>query len=343
MQDKVAVVILNWNGKGYLEKFLPSVIKYSAGYRIVLADNASTDNSIEFLKSHYPQVEIIQNDFNGGFAKGYNDALKRVSAEYYILLNSDVEVTENWIPPVISLMEDDKKIAACQPKLLSFSDKTKFEYAGAAGGYIDRYGYPFCRGRIFNSIEKDAGQYNDVTEIFWASGACMFIRSNLFHEVKGFDEDFFAHMEEIDLCWRLKNSGYKIMFTPASTVYHLGGGTLNKINPTKTYLNFTNSLTALYKNHPRKGLFFKFLTRLILDGIAGIRFLLTGQIMHCVAIIKAHFSFYKHFKKTSIKRKSLKVQRELSVLKGVYKKGIVLDYYAFGRKKFYDLNKQRLS
>lgn len=344
MQDKVAVVILNWNGRRYLEKFLPSVTKYSAGYKIIVADNASTDDSIAFLISQYPQIEIIQNKFNAGFAKGYNDALKQVNAEYYVLLNSDVDVTENWITPVISLMDNDKNIAACQPKILSFTDKTKFEYAGAAGGFIDRYGYPFCRGRIFNAIEKDEEQYNDIKEIFWASGACMFVRSSLFNDAHGFDEDFFAHMEEIDLCWRLKNLGYKIMFTPASVVYHLGGGTLNKINPKKTYLNFTNSLTALYKNHPNKGLWFKFITRLLLDGIAGIHFLFTGQPNHCFAVIKAHFSFYKNFRRTSLKRKSsLKIPTKLSLLKGVYNKGIVLQYYIFRRKKFSDLNKHLFS
>ena len=253
---KVAVVILNWNGKSFLEKFLPSVFACNSSYaEIIVADNASTDDSVSFLKSKYPQIKIIQNSSNGGFAKGYNDALKLVEAEYYVLLNSDVEVTPNWIDSVIQLMDTDKSIAACQPKIRAFDDKKSFEYAGAGGGFIDKYGYPFCRGRILDTLEEDKGQYNDVREVFWATGACLFVRSECYHKVNGFDEDFFAHMEEIDLCWRLKNLGYKIMYSPNSTVFHVGGGTLNKTSPKKTYLNFRNNLILLCKNHPPKYFF----------------------------------------------------------------------------------------
>jgi GT2 family glycosyltransferase len=263
---KIAVVILNWNGKKFLEQFLPNVLEHSADRaEVIIADNASTDDSVEFLKQNYPHIRLIQNAENGGFSKGYNDALKHVEADYFVLLNSDIEVTPNWIQPVINLMESDKNIVVCQPKIRSYYEREKFEYAGAAGGFMDRFGYPFCRGRIFETIETDHGQYDDVCEVFWATGAAMFVKAPIYREFGGLDEDFFAHMEEIDFCWRVKNAGYKVMYCPDSTIYHIGGGTLPKHSPRKTYLNFRNNLSLLYKNLYSTELFFVFFVRSFLD------------------------------------------------------------------------------
>ena len=315
----VAVVILNYNGRAFLEKFLPSVIQNADGCEIVVANNASTDDSIEFLKSNYPNIRLIQNADNQGFAGGYNVALKQISSEYYVLLNSDVEVTPNWIRPIIDLMTANKLIAACQPKIKNFYQKTHFEYAGAAGGYIDWLGYPFCRGRIFDSLEEDLGQYNDTKEVFWATGACMFVRAKVFHEMGGFDANFFAHMEEIDLCWRMKNAGNQIFYCADSTVFHVGGGTLHKSNPRKTFLNYRNGLAMLYKNLPTNKLVFTILLRLILDGISGIKLLLGGSFANFWAVIKAHFAFYAMIPK--LERKSPK---EVSQ---IYQKSIVWEYF----------------
>ncbi|MES2592034.1 MAG: glycosyltransferase family 2 protein [Bacteroidota bacterium] len=336
---KVAVVILNWNGKDFLAKFLPSVISNNySDAEIIVADNASTDDSISFLTSAYPTIKIVKNTQNGGFAKGYNDALKQIKAEYYVLLNSDVEVTANWIEPIIKLMDSDRSIAACQPKIKSYYQKTHFEYAGAAGGYIDKYGYPFCRGRIFENLEEDKGQYNDTREVFWATGACLFVRAELYHQIQGFDEDFFAHMEEIDLCWRLKNSGYKIMYCAESSVYHVGGGTLNKTSPYKTFLNFRNNLMLTFKNHPPNYFYTKLLMRFLLDGIAGLKFLLSGEFGNFWAILKAHFSFYSSFGKTLQKRKLLKLQIKGYTTTAVYRHSIIADYYLRGTKVFSDID-----
>ena len=305
-QKKVAIVILNWNGKRFLEKFLPFLVKFNAAYSdIIIADNASSDDSIKFLKEQYPDLRIIQNSENGGFAKGYNDALSQVDTEYYVLLNSDIEVTENWIEPVIALMDSDKNIAACQPKIRSYKNKDEFEYAGAAGGFIDNLGYPFCRGRIFQELEKDEKQFDDVKEIFWATGACMFVRAEIFNKLGGLDNDFFAHMEEIDFCWRLKNDGYKIMYCPKSLIYHVGGGTLPKNNPKKTYLNFRNNFILLYKNLPSEKIFSVLFIRLFLDGIAGMKFLFEGHIKDFFAVIHAHFAFYFSIRKHIKKRKMI--------------------------------------
>lgn len=335
---KVAVVILNWNGKKFLEKFLPSFIEHSKEEaEIIVADNASKDDSVAFLKSAYPSIRIIQNPKNLGFAGGYNAALKQVDASYYILINSDIEVTPNWIGPVIEMMEKEPMIAACQPKVRSFIDKNKFEYAGAAGGYIDKYGYPFCRGRLFFEIEDDTGQYNDPVEIFWATGACMFVRAGLYQQVGGLDEDFFAHMEEIDFCWRLKNLGYKIMYCPSSTVYHIGGGTLPKISWRKTYLNFRNNCILLYKNLPEELIFEVFAKRVVLDGIAALRFLFTAGFKDFFAVSKAHFSFYSSLRKTKEKRKQLKH----GPLRNVYRKNIVFEHFLRGKKKFSQLDPQK--
>lgn len=338
---KVAVVILNWNGKDFLEKFLPSVVSNNATFsEIIIADNASTDDSVDFLKKNYSALRIIQNTQNGGFAKGYNDALKEVQSEYYVLLNSDVEVTTNWIEPVIAMMDKDASIAACQPKIKAFANKNQFEYAGAAGGFIDKYGYPFCRGRILDHLEEDKGQYNDVREVFWATGACLFVRADMYHEMKGFDEDFFAHMEEIDLCWRMKNRGYKIMYCPESTVYHVGGGTLNKTSAKKTYLNFRNNLFLLFKNHPPRYFFLKLLVRAILDGVAAAKFLFSGQLNHHLAVWKAHFSVYASLGKIIRKRKELKKQVKSYTTSAVYLHSIIADYYIRGKKTFTEIDKK---
>lgn len=336
---KVAVVILNWNGKKFLEEFLPSVVACNTFYaKIFLADNASTDDSVVYVKENFPTIQIIQNTSNGGFAKGYNSALKHVDAEYYILLNSDVEVTTGWMDSIIQMMNDDPTIAACQPKIKAFHDKKMFEYAGAAGGFIDKYGYAFCRGRILNQLEMDQGQYDDVREIFWATGACLFIRSVCYHQVHGFDEDFFAHMEEIDLCWRLKNIGYKIMYSPDSTVYHVGGGTLNKTNPKKTYLNFRNNLILLCKNHASQYFFAKMCLRLILDGIAAFKFLTEGETEHFTAVFKAHMSFYKSLPSTLRKRREMLKQIKEYATTAVYLHCIIFDFYLRGKKKFKEVD-----
>jgi len=334
---KVAVVILNWNGKNFLAKFLPNVLANSKSAEVIIADNASTDGSIDFLKTNFPTVSIIENTTNGGFAKGYNDALKKIKAEYYVLLNSDVEVTAGWIEPVIQLMDSDKSIAACQPKLISYHNKNQFEYAGAAGGFIDKYGYPFCRGRIFDSFENDYGQYNNNCEVHWATGACLFIRSDLFYKAGGFDEDFFAHMEEIDLCWRLKNYGYKIMFCAQSTVYHVGAGTLAKNSPQKTYLNFRNNLILLCKNHAHQFFWIKLFLRMHMDGIAGVKFLLSGDVTHLFAVLKAHYSFYFSFSKTLKKRKQLKNEVKMYSTSAIYNRSIVVDYFIRGKRCFSEL------
>lgn len=336
--DKVAIVILNWNGLEMLKQFLPSVIANSGNATVYVADNASTDDSVSFLKNEYPSISIIENKENNGYSSGYNESLKFIEAEYYVLLNSDVEVAPNWVNPVIQLMDKDRSIAACQPKILSFNDKTVFEYAGAAGGFIDKDGYMFCRGRIFNSFEKDNGQYDGVKEIFWASGACLFIRADLFHELGGLDDDFFAHMEEIDLCWRLKNRGYKVMFNSESVVYHVGGGTLSKNNPIKTYLNFRNNLFLLTKNYVESNFALKLFYRLILDGLAAFKFLLDGHPKHSFAILKAHFSFYAKFGTFYKKRKASKLNISNYNATGEYKKSIVLQYFLNKIREFSKLD-----
>ncbi|WP_379964062.1 glycosyltransferase family 2 protein [Epilithonimonas sp. UC225_85] len=288
----VAIAILNWNGKNWLEKFLPSVLKYSEEADIYVIDNASTDDSIQFLKSNFSKVKIIQNQSNSGFAAGYNEGLKSVKADIYCLLNSDVEVTENWITPIIKLFSEDQTIAAIQPKILDYNQKDKFEFAGAGGGLIDNLGYPYCRGRVFENIELDHGQYDDETEIFWASGCSLFIRSDDFWKMNGFDERFFAHQEEIDLCWRLKNEGRNIYYSGKSTVYHVGGGTLKKENPEKTYLNFRNNLSMMLKNLPSSKVFYILFLRLHLDGYAAVYLAYKNGWKFLWAVLKAHVYFY---------------------------------------------------
>lgn len=330
---KTAVVILNWNGKAYLEKFLPGVVANSVPAEVIVADNGSTDDSVAFLEKNFPGVRIIRFRENSGFAKGYNDALKQVDADYFVLLNSDVEVTENWIVPVIGMMEADKTIAAAQPKIKSYNDKTRFEYAGAAGGFIDRFGYPFCRGRIFDFVEADNGQYDTPGEIFWATGACLFVRADVYKSAGGLDSDFFAHMEEIDLCWRMKNQGYRIFYCPGSTVYHIGGGTLHKSNPRKTFLNFRNNLWLLLKNLPAGKLIMVLPVRFVLDGLAGLKFLFEGNYKDCFAVVKAHF--YIYFSLFSTLKKRSRVLHPDST--GIFNQSIVLGFYVGGKKKFSDL------
>ena len=331
---KIAIVILNWNGQKLLEQFLPSIIRFSNldSADIYVADNASTDDSIDFIKTNFPTVKIIQNSENGGYAKGYNDALKDINAEIYALVNSDIEVTENWLVPVISEFKKNQNTAIIQPKILDYNNKKLFEYAGAGGGFIDKYGYPFCRGRVFNSLERDTQQYNDITDIFWASGACFFIRSTTFHQLNGFDENYFAHQEEIDLCWRAQNLGYDIKYVGTSTVNHIGGATLKETNPHKTYLNFRNSLYTLAKNLPKKSIFPIIFTRLTLDGVTGVKFLLQLKPQHVLAILKAHFSFYYSLNKM-LKKRTENQQKE----KYYYTKSIVWDYFVKGKKLFSDL------
>lgn len=301
---EIAVVVLNWNGISLLEKFLPSIVRYSPEATVFVADNASTDGSVLYVESNFPSVRIVKNKANYGYAKGYNEALKSIDALYLVLINSDVEVSENWLLPAVEILKNQDKTAIVQPKILDYKDKNKFEYAGAAGGFIDKFGYPYCRGRVFETLEADNRQYNDVCDIKWASGACLFIKNTVFKELKGFDNDFFAHQEEIDLCWRATNKGYKIQYTPKSVVYHLGGATLQYGSTRKTFLNFRNSLWLLTKNLPAKKLFSVLLTRMILDGIAGMHFIFKGSWLHCIAIIRAHGSFYATFYKTLQKRDS---------------------------------------
>lgn len=301
--SKLAVVILNWNGKKFLERFLPTLLRTLPDYaEAVVCDNASGDDSVAFLKEHFPQVTLLQNDKNEGFARGYNLALQRVEAKYYCLLNSDIEVTDGWIEPVIEQMDANEKIAAVQPKLLSYNRRDEFEYAGASGGYIDKYGYPFCRGRVFGHVEKDHGQYDDETDIFWATGAAMFVRSDVYRLMEGLDDDFFAHMEEIDFCWRIKNLGYKIKVNPASVVYHIGGGTLPKNNSLKTFLNFRNSLYLLIKNLPDERLAKTLTLRFFLDQVAAFSFLAQGHFKDFTAVYKALYTFARTYKQFYAKR-----------------------------------------
>lgn len=336
---KTAIVILNWNGQQMFDTFLPSVIEHSnpENAEIFVADNDSTDKSVEYLLKNFPSVKIIQLERNYGFAEGYNQALKQVDADYFVLLNSDVKVTPDWLESCVKLFEQDKKIAAIQPKILSYNKPDEFEYAGAAGGFIDRYGYPFCRGRILNRIEKDTSQYNLSSQIFWASGACMFIRSNAFKQSGGLDGDFWAHMEEIDLCWRLKNSGYKIVYQPESVVYHLGGGTLSYGSPRKVYLNFRNNLWMLFKNLPKHQFKRIFLARMILDGVAAVKFILGFNFREFWAVVKAHFAFYKNLGKLIEKRKQVQKSVIVKEHNEVYRKSIMWKFFLEKKRRFSDL------
>lgn len=334
----VAVVILNWNGLSYLKQFLPSVCASTyPNLEIIIGDNASTDDSINFIKENYPSIKILVNEKNYGFAGGYNKVLCQLDHDYFVLLNSDVEVTPNWIEPVINLMESDSRIAAAQPKIRSYLNKSFFEYAGAAGGFIDTFGYPFCRGRIFDSLEMDSGQYDENSEIFWASGAALFIKRSNWLEMNGLDANFFAHMEEIDLCWRLKNQGYKIMYCADSLVYHVGGGTLSAENPYKTYLNFRNNLVLLQKNLPFAKSFVIIFVRFWLDFISLLKFIMDKKPQNAQAISKAHVYFLKHLFKNV--KKSKLIDKLNFNSSGLFRGSIVWEYFVRKKKSYSSLKK----
>lgn len=337
---KVAVVILNWNGLSFLKQFLPGVIKNTKenGVEIFIADNGSSDGSVEYAKTLLPENNIVQFDQNYGFALGYAKALDAINAEYFVLLNSDVEVVKGWVKPVIELMDNDKSIAACMPKIRAFHQKDFFEYAGASGGFVDKFGFPFCRGRILTEIEKDHGQYDDVKQVFWATGACMFVRAEYYHNVGGLDGDFFAHMEEIDLCWRFNNAGYKVMVCPDVHVFHIGGGTLPNNNPRKLFFNFRNSLFMLYKNLPKRHFKRAMLARLIIDGVAAVKFLLGFQFPFLIAVLKAHIAFWKNIKTLKAKRAFVqkKVERDTRFLPS--QNFLLVDFFLKKKKKFSELN-----
>ena len=329
----VAIVILNWNGRHYLQQFLPSVLATTySNYKVIVADNASSDDSLTFLKAHYPQIDVLAFETNFGFAKGYNEALKNIDADYYLLLNSDVEVSPNWLQPMIAQLEENKLYVACQPKILSYQQKDFFDYAGAAGGWLDAFGYPFARGRVFDICEKDQSQYNSTQSIFWASGAALLIRRSAFRAVGGFDGTFFAHQEEIDLCWRLQLQGYQIFCCPSAVVYHVGGGTLPRGHSRKTFLNFRNNLMMLAKNlHPAEA-WWKIPFRLVLDQISAFKGLLTGDSGYFITISKAHIAFlrwlFSKHKQVSQNRKSM------NALTGVYLHNIVWQHFVKGKRTF---------
>lgn len=329
--SSVAVVILNYNGKSHLEKFLPSVTRHSGAATIYVADNGSSDESLAFLAKRYPAIKIIAIETNLGFCGGYNYALKQIDASYYILLNNDVEVTANWITPMQSLLDAQGDIAAVQPKVLSYNSKTKFEYAGGGGGMIDALGYPFCRGRLFDTLEVDKGQYNDTIPVFWATGACMMIRSSVYHQHNGLDEDFFAHMEEIDLCWRIKRNGDRVFYTGQSTIYHLGGGTLAAGNPRKVYYNFRNGLAMLFKHLPFEQLIWKLPVRIVLDWLAAVRFVIDSPA-ETMAVARAHFYILFHLYALLKKRWKLKKELKGFAVTEVYNGSTVVDYYLLRKK-----------
>lgn len=334
-----AVVILNWNGKEYLQKFLPGVIKNTPQAKIIVIDNQSTDESVDFIKENHPEVEIIVNAENGGFAKGYNDGLKLLEGrfEFYVLLNSDIEVSPNWLAPLLNKIKQAPLNAAVQPKILSYHQKTHFEHAGASGGFIDKNYYPFCRGRIFGEIEEDLGQYDTIKEVFWTTGACMLVRASVYHELGGLDEDFFAHMEEIDFCWRAKKRNYALFVVPQTTVFHVGGGTLKYESPRKTYLNFRNSLYMIHKNH-EGSLSLKIIHRLVLDGIAGIQYMIKGKPKHTLAILKAHFAYYKQLSSLQQKRKKIRQNTTCSNTTGLYNASLLWAHYFKKIRVFSKLN-----
>ncbi len=332
----VAIVILNWNGRKYLEQFLPSVLATTyENKKIVVADNASTDDSVNFLKAHYPSIELIHNGGNLGFAKGYNTALKEVEADYFILLNSDVQVMPGWVEPIIELMDADRSIGACQPKILSYHHPAQFEYAGACGGWIDKLGYPFARGRVFDYCETDEGQYDEIAPCFWATGASLFVRAAVYKELQGLDEFFFAHQEEIDLCWRMQMRGHKVFVHPQSIVYHVGGGTLPQGNNLKTFLNFRNNLIMLYKNTPRPDAYFLIPFRMLLDAVAAWKALLGGDPGYFLSLAKAHLKFMQWIlfqQGESI----FPVQRRV-VSAGFFEGSVVWQYFIKKKKTFQEI------
>lgn len=336
--DRLALVILNYNGQKFLEQFLPLVLQHADGHRVYVADNASTDGSVPFLKANFPTVRVVTLPQNTGYAGGYNEALSSIrqhygGATYYALVNSDIEPTPGWIAPILRLMDGNPRIAACQPKIRDYARRNQFEHAGAAGGFIDYLGYVFCRGRVFATFETDTGQYDDNKRVFWATGACLVVRAGVFHQSGGFDAHFFAHMEEIDWCWRIQRLGHEAWVCGESVVYHVGGGTLPKVNPHKTYLNYRNSLYMLYKNMPSRWLWPKIIYRLVLDGLSSVLFLKQGQLADVWAIIRAHFAFYGHLPTLRKQRRLLKPQQQLSELP-VLQQSIVWQYFGKGKKLF---------
>ena len=334
-----AIVILNWNGEKYLSRFLPVLLQHTTidEVTIYVADNGSTDGSLTLLKTRFATVKTVVLDKNYGFAGGYNRALAQIKADYYLLLNSDVEVTENWLNPLLKFMNSNADVAACQPKILSFDVRNQFEHAGAAGGFIDFLGYPFCRGRILAKTEEDHGQYNTITDIFWATGACLLIRASVFNECGGFDDEFFAHMEEIDLCWRLRSRGYRLVCIPESVVFHVGGGTLHVEHPHKTYLNFRNNLLLLYKNLPQRKFLPIFFIRFFLDYLAAFQLFVTGKPKNAQAVFKARHDFSKMLPAFKIKRKENLEKTIQTNIPEITSKSIILNYYFLGKKRFSDL------
>ncbi len=337
---KVAVVILNWNGKKFLEQFLPVVCRHSSenNTEVIVADNGSTDDSVSFLKDQFPEVRIIEFQQNYGFALGYHKALELIDAEYYMLLNSDVEVTPDWLAPLAAVMDNDPSIGACMPKIRSYYNRDHFEYAGACGGFIDRFGYPFCRGRILSVIEKDEGQYDSQRSVFWATGACMLVRAETYKKAGGFDGEFFAHMEEIDLCWRIRRLGYNIVVVPSSTVYHIGGGTLPNNNPRKLYLNYRNSLFLLFKNLPLYQLVPVMLTRMILDGASALSYLLSGSGKFCFAVFRAHMAFYRRIPLLISKRRNIRHIIHRGKIKEIYPGSIIFDFFVKRKRYFSEID-----
>jgi GT2 family glycosyltransferase len=336
---KTAIVILNWNGLSFLKMFLGTVIKYSVDNEtsVFVADNGSTDGSPEWVAENFHEVNLIRLDKNHGFAGGYNLALNQIDARYFVLLNSDIEVTENWIRPLVRFMDNNPDVASCQPKVLSYDEKDNFEHAGAAGCFIDKFGYPFCRGRVITKIEKDTGQYDNQINIFWSSGACMIVKSEAWKKCGGFDDDFFAHMEEIDLCWRFHKAGYRVCFFPESVIYHIGGGTLSYASPFKTYLNFRNSLFLLYKNLPDNKLNSVLFIRMIMDGLAALYFLLQGNFSSVTSVWRAHMDYYKSMDKLREKRKAVKKLGINDSYETILNKSIVFEFYAKGHKTYNSL------
>ncbi len=334
-----AVVILNWNGKKFLEIYLPSLTQNTDRENafIVVADNGSTDGSVEWMEVNYPDIRVIEFDKNWGFTGGYNRAFNEIDADYYVLLNSDIEVTPGWLDNLLSFMEDNPDVGICQPKVLAMHDKTYFEYAGAAGGFIDRYGYPFCRGRILSKVEKDHGQYDKPMEVFWATGACLMIRSSLYHHLGGLDESFFAHMEEIDLCWRAKLLGYEVWCVPSSVVYHVGGGTLPNNSPNKLYFNYRNNLLMLYKNLPEKIRSRRLFVRRCLDGVSALVYLVTGKWSYFKAVCRAHRDYRKMKKEIDPSSFS-----EENNNKGYYSGSIVLRFFLSGGQLTFDKIRREL-
>lgn len=329
---KVVIAILNWNGKELLKRYLPSVVSHSVGYRIAIIDNASSDGSKDFVSSSYPEIEWIQLDKNYGYAGGYNKGLADRDEDIAVLLNSDVKVCPGWLAPVIEQFEQNSDLAAAQPKILDAKKPDHFEYAGASGGYLDRFAYPYCRGRVFDTLEVDSGQYDDVVDIHWATGACLFFRLKDYNQLSGLDEDLFAHMEEIDLCWRARRKGKRVICVPQSKVYHLGGGTLSGHRPYKSFLNFKNSLIIFVKNDRSGKTYFRLWTRMVMDGLSIVRFITQLRFRHALAVIKAHLHFYQTLPKTLKKRKSLGEDGA-----EIGSKSIVIQYFGQGKKFFSDL------